>query len=92
MEDNKIFSIPLSDEQLDNTSGGTGAGADCGVQEGRFPRLGKCCSKDKSISGTVYKRTCPYCSIWTSLPDGESLIITYIFECSLYRYGKRTKE
>jgi hypothetical protein len=92
LADNKTFRVPLNDEQLDGISAGTGAYADCGVQEVQFPFVEKCCSKSSSISGTVYKKACSYCSIWTSLPDGTSLEITYIVECSQYGYGKRIKE
>lgn len=65
---------------------------ECGVTEENFPCLDKCCSKSDSLSGNVYTKNCPYCSIWTSLPDGASLVITHIFECPLYGYGKRVKE
>lgn len=82
----------LSDEELGNIGGGAGFNGNCGVLEGQFPLLGKCCSKSSSISGTVYIKTCPDCSIWTSLPDGTSLTISYIFECLQYGYGKRIKE
>jgi len=83
--------IPLSDEQLDDIAGGV-TDYGCGVPEGQFPLLGKCCSQSTSISGTVYKDVCRYCSIWSSLPDSASLKVTYIIECSLYGYGKRVKE
>ena len=92
MTDEKIPGKALSDEELDDIGGGTGVDGDCGVPEGQFPNLGKCCSKGNSISGTVYKKVCPYCSIWSSLPEGTSLVITYIVECSRYGYGKRIKE
>jgi len=80
------------DEELDDIGGGTGAGADCGVPEEQFPNLGKCYSKGNSISGTVYKKVCPYCSIWSSLPEDTNLAVTYIIECTLLGYGKRIKE
>lgn len=91
MADYKEFGTLLSDKQLDDI-GGTAPGDDCGVLEGEFPRIGKCCSKSTSISGTVYQEICPCCSIWSSLPDGTSLAVSYILECTLYGYGKRIKE
>jgi len=69
-----------------------GVVVNCGITEECFPSLDKCCSKNNSISGTVYKKSCPYCAIWTSLPDFSSLEITYIIECSIYGYGERIKE
>jgi len=89
--DCKAFGTPLSDEQLDDMGGGTDSGNDCGVPESQFPCIEKCCSKSISMSGTVYKKNCPYCSIWSSFPDSTSLEVTYILDCILYGYGKRMK-
>jgi hypothetical protein len=88
----RISGEALGDEELEAVSGGNGAGGDCGVEEGQFPRMGKCCSKSTSLSGIVYRKTCPYCSIWKSLPEGMSLAVTYIFDCSQYNYCRREKE
>lgn len=66
--------------------------SDCGVLEEEFPIVGECFNKRLTVSGTVYDKHCIYCSIWSSLPTGENLIITHIFECSLYGYCKRIKE
>lgn len=83
----------MTDDQVfEDSDGNTDLDCDCGVVEGVFPCLGKCYIKSNSPSGDIYKRNCPHCSIWTSLPDGASLIITHIFECPLYGYGKRIKE
>ena len=90
--DHKAFGTPLSDNQLDDIGGGIGHSDDCGVPEGQFPNLGKCYNKGNSILGTVYKKVCPYCSIWSSLPEGTNLAVTYILECTLHGYGKRIKE
>lgn len=79
------------DQTFEDSGGNTDPVSDCGVTEGTFP-LGKCCSESDFLSGDVYKKKCPHCSIWTSLPDGASLVVTHIFECSLYGYGKRIKE
>ncbi|KJS02351.1 MAG: hypothetical protein VR68_03140 [Peptococcaceae bacterium BRH_c4a] len=92
MSDKKNPSIPLGDEQLADISRGTGSGCNCAVLERQFPCMGKCCNKNISIVGTVYSKTCIHCSIWTSLPDGASLAIARIFQCSLYGYDKRIKE
>lgn len=89
VEERKALSMPLSDEQLNNIGGGTDPGGGCGVQEGQFPQMGKCCSRADTISGTTYNKNCDYCSIWASLPVGVSLVVTHIFECSLYGYSKR---
>lgn len=65
----------------------------CGVKEEAFPCLGKCFIKvDYLSSGDVYKLNCNHCKIWTSLPDGASLVVTHIIECSLYGYGRRVKD
>lgn len=86
----------MAEDQLFKQIKGSGKdgdfGSGCGVTEVTFPCLGKCCSKYSSLSGDVYKVICPHCSIWTSLPDGANLVITHIFECLLYGYGKRIKE
>lgn len=64
----------------------------CGVVEGQFPCLGKCCRKRQSLAGTTYEKSCVYCNIWSSLPDSDNLAITYIIGCSLYCYDTRIKE
>ena len=91
MADHKAFGTPFCDGQPDAVKG-TGPSGDCGVPEEGFPQPEKCCSKGVAISGTVYRKKCPFCSIWTSLPDGASLEVSHIFECTLYGYGKRIKE
>lgn len=64
----------------------------CSVREIEFPLLSKCYRKDESLSGVVYSKSCPYCNIWTSLPDGASLATTLLFGCSFLGYDKRLKE
>lgn len=97
MNDKKI-NIPLEDERPAGIDGSAGAGEDagagngCGLPEGQFPRPGKCFNESRSISGMVFQQTCPYCSIWTSLPEGADLVIAHLLECSLYGYVKRVKE
>ncbi len=91
MNDKKI-NIPLEDEMLAGIGGDTGTGNSCGLQEGHFPSLGKCFNESRSISGMVFQQACPYCSIWTSLPEGANLIVARIFECTLHGYVKRVKE
>lgn len=88
----KKNNIPLEDELLAGISGGTGAGTDCGVEETDFPKMGKCFKKSSSLAGVVFQQACPYCSIWTSLPEGAKLQVAHIFECNLYGYVKRMKE
>lgn len=61
----------------------------CGITEDAFPHIGKCCIRSDSEYGEVYKNLCPCCSIWTSLPSGANLMVTSIFECSAWGYGKR---
>lgn len=92
MVEQRNSGLPLSDELLDEIGGGRGSGADCGVPEGEFPRLGKCCSKTGSISGTYYEQLCAFCSLWRSLPNGTTLAVNNIIECSRYGYGKRIKD
>jgi len=70
----------------------TNQNRDCRVTEEAFPCLGKCCIKNSSLPGDAYKKNCPHCSIWTSLPDGSNLLVAHIFECSQYGYGKRVKD
>ena len=83
----------MTDDQIFEDSGGhPDPGCDCGVTGGTFPGFNKCCVKSDSPSGDSYKKNCPHCSIWTSLPDGASLKVTHIFECSLHGYGRRVKE
>lgn len=88
----KKSNIPLEDELLAGIGGGTGAGNGCGLQEGHFPRPGKCFNKSRSIAGIVFQPACPYCSILTLLPEGANLVVAHIFECTLYGYEKRVKE
>ena len=88
----KKINIPLEDELLTGIGGGTGAGHGCGLQEGQFPGPGKCFNESRSIAGLVFQPACPYCSIWTSLPEGADLAVAHIFECTLHGYVKRVKE
>lgn len=62
---------------------------DCGVLEEEFPIMEKCFDKSITVSGTICTKRCIHYNIWSSIPTGENLIITQIFECSLYGYGKR---
>jgi hypothetical protein len=87
----KKSTIPLEDELLAGIGGGIGAGNNCGLQEGQFPRPGKCFNESRSIS-VVFQQACLYCSIWTSLPEGVDLVVSHIFECTLHGYVKRVKE
>jgi hypothetical protein len=66
--------------------------ADCGVTENKFPCIGKCCDMSITTVGTAYQNICDCCDAWTSLPDGVSLEVATIFECSRYGYGRRVKE
>jgi hypothetical protein len=91
MNDKKI-NIPLEDELLAGIGEGTGSDNGCSLQEGQFPRSGKCFEESRSIAGMVFKEVCPYCSIWTSMPEGTNLVVAHIFECTLYGYVKRVKE
>lgn len=43
--------------------GGVGTDGECSVPEGEFPRLGKCCIKSSSLSGTAYQQACPFSSL-----------------------------
>ncbi len=67
-------------------------GSDCGVTEKAFPCIGKCCDLSINMAGTVYRKICDCCDVWTSLPDGGSLEVAVIFECSRHGYGRRVKE
>lgn len=88
----KKSNTPLDDELLTGIGGGTGAGNGCGLEERDFPRLEKCFQKSRSIAGVVFQQACPYCNIWTSMPEGANLEVAHIFECNLYGYVKRIKE
>lgn len=92
MMNDKKNKIILEDQLLAGIGGGTGASGGCGLQEGDFPGRGKCFNESRSISGKDYQKSCPYCSTWTSLPEGANLVVAHIFECSLYGYVKRVKE
>lgn len=91
MDEHKKNSMPLSDEQLEDITGGA-AGHVCGVSGESFPDFVKCCARSTSMLGTSYEERCSCCSIWSSLPDSTSLKIAYILECSLYGYVRRLKE
>jgi len=64
----------------------------CGVNEDKFPYMGKCCSKDSAGFKVSYVKVCPYCRISTSLPYGSSLRTATIFECGRLGIGKRVTE
>lgn len=66
--------------------------ADCGVTEDQFPQMRICCIYSGIGALQKYQRICPHCKAWTSLPDGLTLKVATIFECSRYGYGKRVKE
>jgi hypothetical protein len=63
----------------------------CGVSEDGFPSLHRCCEKIASESEIKYSQSCPYCTVWASMPDSADLIVTHIVECTRYGYGKRIK-
>lgn len=65
---------------------------DCNVKEEMFPCMGKCCDKNESVLLNSYKRICPFCRISDSLPYGTNLMVTTIFECLRYAYGRRVSE
>ncbi len=91
MNDNNKY-VPLEDELLQGVSGGAPPGYDCNLGEDEFPKQGKCYDQGRSVSGKVIKGICPYCRIFTSLPEGADLVVAQMFECSLYGYVKRIKE
>ncbi len=64
----------------------------CGVDEERFPCMGKCCRKNDALFNSSYEKICPYCNVSTSLPYGANLKIVTIFECSRFGYGKRVTD
>ncbi len=64
----------------------------CVVPEQQFPELGTCCRLKAGELNAAYEKICPNCGVWSSLPDGEDLSVSHIFECTLYGYGKRLKE
>lgn len=93
MGDHKNSILPPGGRKPGNIGEDPGPDGDyCNVTERMFPCVRKCYGKSDTISGVVYKKTCPYCSIWTSFPNSVSLEVTYIFECTLHGYGKRIKE
>jgi hypothetical protein len=65
---------------------------DCGVSEEQFPQMLKCCIYSGIGALQKYQSICPHCKAWTSLPNGLTLEVATIFECSLHGYGKRVKE
>jgi hypothetical protein len=87
MTDEIKFQYSLSDERAHN-----GKFAHCGVIDKHFPCIGKCCCESRTIMGVTYEKSCDNCNIWASPPNGGSLSITYLFNCSLYNYDKRIKE
>lgn len=91
MADEELTNVKLDDDELAGVSGGSGTSSNCNVKEEDFPRLAVCYSKASSWVGTSYQPICPHCSIWTSPPEGASLIITNIIECTCHGYGKRLR-
>lgn len=91
MEEDDVIGHSLSDDELDEITGGVGGLRECAVPEVQFPSS-ECCSKLKSLSGTAYEKRCSKCSIWTSPPDSSSLAITHIIECMHFGYGVRVQE
>lgn len=67
-------------------------GTDCGVNEEVFPRMNLCCEKAALPFGASLQARCPNCTVWRSPPDGDSLMMTHIIECSKYSFFKRIKE
>jgi len=64
----------------------------CGVNEGMFPCMGKCCSKDRAAVKASYAKACPHCRISTSLPYGTGMKTVTIIECDKLGYGRIIKE
>lgn len=91
MAEHRTFNTVQNSDLLDNSGVDAEAGNGCGVSEEDFPCIGKCYSINDSISGTVCRNICPYCSIWTSMPDISSLEVAYIFDCPVLGYGRRMK-
>lgn len=73
---------------IQNGPGGTG----CGVPEGQFPVMRKCCVCSGAGVLQRYQSICPYCKAWTLPPAGENLEVATIFECKNLGYCKRVKE
>jgi hypothetical protein len=90
--DEKVFGTPLGIGRLNDIWDNQDTKDKCAVPEKQFPCSEICLSKVNSITGAVYTRICPCCSIWESLPDSTKLTVTYIFECDLFGYCKRIKE
>ena len=65
---------------------------DCGVYAEDFPRLKFCCERTDLLCGGSFQVRCPNCTVWRSPPDGDSLMVTHIIECSKYGFFKRIKE
>lgn len=84
--------MPLDDDLLSGIAGGLEAGHGCDVQEGQFPLLGRCLAESSSIVGKALSQVCPHCSISTSLPEGASLVVAHMLECTMCGYVKRLKE
>ena len=64
----------------------------CLVPEQQFPEIEICCRLKTGEGNAAYEKICPNCGVWSSLPDGEDLSVSHIFECTLCGYGKRLKE
>lgn len=92
MKDKKAFDEPLRSGQSGEIRESGGSCCNCGILESQFPFIGKCCNKNTSVSGSEYGVLCQYCSIWSSLPEGVNLKVTYIMDCFACGYGKRLTE
>lgn len=97
MRDDKL-SYQFNDDFLENISAGKKSGFDCGIQEGQFPKPGICYGEVYVTPGMsyaadiTYNPICPYCSIWTSPPEGANLVVSHMFECKMFGYAKLIKE
>lgn len=63
-----------------------------GIPENKFPCMDRCFRQSADAPDGGYETVCPYCGIWTSLPEGAALKVTHIFDCIVCGYGKRMTE
>ena len=64
----------------------------CGVNKTDFPCLKHCCERAVLTFGGSFQARCPNCTVWRSPPDGDSLMVTHIIECTKYGFFKRIQE
>lgn len=91
MKESNSMDLPSDKSPPSDADEFTEVNMDCLVNENSFPCMEKCCNKSDTETDKAITAICPYCSVWTSFPDSESLEVIAFLDCRLKGFAKRIK-